>query len=263
MTYSDGIRPASRNEPADAPGQPLWEGHRERLRRRAEREGWDALKPHEMVELVLVHALPRQDVSDLARLLVDRFGSVGGVFGASPAQLRSVEGMTERLAEWIGLTGELMRAYRDLHARDDIKLSCYRDVARFLTPRRPAGRAVWALYADFGFNLITYAELDAAAEWWEPANARRMLAEAVECGARYVYLALWSGNGADDLDETDVARLESIAGMLRAADLDLVDCVLASADGIRSMNVCGRMNAIRAESGCMELHERYGVEREQ
>ena len=53
----------------------VWEGHRQRLRQRMEREGWDALRPHEMVELVLNHAVPRQNLSDLARALVERFGS--------------------------------------------------------------------------------------------------------------------------------------------------------------------------------------------
>ena len=65
-----------------------------------EREGWDALKPYEMVELVLYHAVPRQDLSDVARLLVDRFGSVGGVFGATEAQLMEVPG-AEALAKTI------------------------------------------------------------------------------------------------------------------------------------------------------------------
>ena len=222
-----------------------------------EREGWDALKPYEMVELVLYHALSRQDVSDVARLLVDRFGSVGGVFAASPLQLRAVEGMTDRLAEWITLTGELMRAYRDLHAQDDIKLGCYQDVVRFLTPRRPEGSGVWVLYADFDFNFITYTVLDGSTAWWDAANARQMMAEAIGNGARYVYLVLWTGEDAEGLDDLDAIRLESIANTLRSADLDLVDCVLAGGDGVHSMNLRGRMTAIRAESGCMELHERY------
>ena len=38
---------------------------------RMELEGWDALKPHEMVELVLYHAVPRQDFSDAARALIE------------------------------------------------------------------------------------------------------------------------------------------------------------------------------------------------
>ena len=36
----------------DSAGKPLYEGHRSRLRIRLEREGWDALKPYEMVEVI-------------------------------------------------------------------------------------------------------------------------------------------------------------------------------------------------------------------
>ena len=240
-------------------GRPLWEGHRERLRRRMEWEGWDALKPYEMVELTLYHAVPRQDLSDVSRLLVDRFGSVGGVFSASREQLLEVPGMTATLAEWIGLTGELMRAYHDLHGRSDIRMEFFRDVRRFLKPRmgRQGDARAWALYVDFNFNLITFADLREAEAWWDGANARRMLAEAIGNGARYVFLVLWQEVAAG-MSDVEAARLESIAETLRAADLDLVDCLLAGGGEIYSMNLHGRMNRIRAESGCMELHENYG-----
>ena len=105
-----------------ASGRPLWEGHRERLRRRMEREGWDALRPHEMVELVLYHAVPRQDLSDISRVLVDRFGSVGGVFRASREELLAVDGVTPTLADCLLTTGRLMRAYYDMHAQRGIQL---------------------------------------------------------------------------------------------------------------------------------------------
>ena len=223
-----------------------------------EREGWDALKPHEMVELALYPAVPRQDLTDIARLLVDRFGSVGGVFGASREQLLAVPGMTPALAEWIGLTGELMRAYYDLHAERDIRLSCYSEVRAFLAPRAAEadGAALWAVYADFDFNLITFTELCGGA-WWDAGNVRRVLADAIGNGARYVYLVRWLNGPAREMDGQDCARLEAIAATLRAADLDLVDCLLAGEGEFYSMNIHGKMQAIRAGSGCMELHERY------
>ena len=238
--------------------RPLWEGHRERLRLRMEREGWEALKPHEMVELALYHAVPRQDLSSLARLLVDRFDSVGGVFAASREQLLAVPGMTDALAEWIGLTGDLMRAYHDLHAQEDILLTCYADVAAFLKPRLYSRGRMWALYADFEFNLITWSDLSRTVPWWDPANARRLLEQAISNGARYVYLVLWRQLTEGGMDDVELARLEAIAATLRAADLDLVDCLLVSGDIIYSMNLNDRMRAIRAESGRLALHERYG-----
>ena len=264
MTYSDGKRPASRNKGA-ASKRPLWEGHRERQRQRMEREGWDTLKPYEMVELVLFHAVPRQDVSDVARLLVDRFGSVGGVFAATREQLLAVEGVTPSIAQWIGLTGELIQAYRDLHNVRDITLSCYREVAAFLEARRgeAAAHDTWVLYADFGFNLITFTELDGDKPWWEDVNARRMMVEAIGNGARYVYIVLWKGGAPLELGGEEESRLEVVAELLHSADILLVDCVLMGDAGMRSMNVNGDLKKLHAGVEFMELHERYveGAER--
>lgn len=238
----------------------LWEGHRERLRLQMEREGWDSLKPYEMVELVLYHAVPRQNLNDVSRALVNWFGSVGGVFAASRAQLTEVPGVTAAMAEWIFLTGELMRAYYDIQGRPDIRLSCFQEVRDFLRGQRFGGgepARMRAIYADFDFNLITFSDFDEDLEWWDAANVRRMLTDSIANGARYVYLALWVGNAASGMEREGVARLEAIAATLRAAGLDLVDCLLTDGTDIHSMNLRGEMNAIRAESGCMELYERY------
>lgn len=255
MTFSDGTRSASRNEA----GRPLWEGHRERLRRRLEREGWEALKPHEMVELVLNYAVPRQDLSDVARLLVDRFGSVGGVFGASREQLLAVGGVTNTLAEWIGLTGELMRAYFDLHNHSDIRLSCCQEVRAFLLSRSgpAAGEGPMMLCADFNFNLIACIELEHPGEWSGAANVRRMLTDAIDNGARYVFLVLPGDGAPPELDGDRSEALDAFAVTLRGAGIDLLDCLLTGGGEVISLNAQGRLQGVRAESGHAALHEYY------
>lgn len=223
-----------------------------------EREGWDALRPYEMVELVLYHAVPRQDLSAVSRLLVDRFGSVGGVFAATREQLLAVEGVTDTLARWIGLTGELMRSYSDLHARTDIRLSSYQEVQLFLRPRLSQGDGrPWAIFADFDFNLIACVPMDGAGPWWSAANARRILTDAIDSGARYVFLVLWGGGRLPELDGEGEACLEALAVTLHAAEIDLLDCLLAGGGELYSMNTHGRMQGARAASGQAALHERY------
>lgn len=240
-------------------GKLLWEGHRERLRRRMEREGWDALKPHEMVELALYHAVPRQDLSDVSRLLVDRFGTVGGVFAASRAQLESVPGVTSALAEWIRLTGELIFAYQSLQNEEDIRLGCYQEVTDFLKPRmgRLGPSELWVLYADFRFNLITYTEIAGGPAWWDAANVRRMMAEAIGNGARYVYLVLAREDASEGMAPGESDRLAAIAATLRSADLDLVDCLLAGGGAFYSMNIHGKLTSIQPDFPHTALHERY------
>jgi DNA repair protein RadC len=243
-------------------GRPLWEGHRNRLRQRLEREGWDALKSYEMVEVVLCHALPRQDLSAVSRLLVDRFGSVGGVFRATREALLSVPGVTPGMAEWINLTGALVSAYRQMHNISDIRLECYRQVKYFLRPLLPEKQrtGLWVIYSDFDFNLITISDLRENEIWWEADNVRRVLMDAIGHDARYIYMVLWKDRPAEGMDDAELARLDSIASALCAAELDLVDCLLVNGDELFSMRIHGRMNRIRATAAGDSLRERYAAE---
>lgn len=244
-------------------GRPVWEGHRKRLRQRMEREGWDALRPHEMVELVLNYAVPRQNLSDAARALVARFGSVGGVFSAPRERLLAVEGITETLADWIQITGDLMRAYYDLHAESDLRLSCYQEVLAFLRPRLGEAEipGLWAVYADFDFNLITYSDFGAPDDCWDAAVARRVMVEAIDSGARYVYLVRFMEASALALAEAELPRLEAIADTLRVADIDLVDCVLCNGRDVASLRLAGGLKVAPGDARMLALRENYAGER--
>jgi len=87
-------------EPATSIGA---EGHRSRMRQRLLKAGPDALADHEMLEMILFIALPRRDTKPLARELLARFRSFGGVLGAPPEELQQVEGIGEAGAAAIKL----------------------------------------------------------------------------------------------------------------------------------------------------------------
>jgi DNA repair protein RadC len=81
-------------EPAasPAPPPPGPEGHRNRMRQKLLAAGPDALLDHELLEMVLFLALPRQDTKPLAKALIARFGSFAAAITAPPEDLRQVEG---------------------------------------------------------------------------------------------------------------------------------------------------------------------------
>ncbi|MBO6503991.1 MAG: DNA repair protein RadC [Kordiimonadaceae bacterium] len=68
-------------------------GHRGRLRERFLKGGADALADYELLELILMLAIPRRDVKPLAKDLIERFGSYAAVLSADVHALQSAPGL--------------------------------------------------------------------------------------------------------------------------------------------------------------------------
>ena len=69
-------------------------GHRARLRKRLLGAGPDGFHDYELVEYLLALTIPRVDTKPLAKRLIDDFGGIGPLLGASADQLRR-EGLTD------------------------------------------------------------------------------------------------------------------------------------------------------------------------
>ncbi|MBB3658528.1 DNA repair protein RadC [Rhizobium sp. BK650] len=84
--------------PAQPAKEEHYHGHRERLRDRFREQGDTALADYEILELLLFRLIPRRDTKPIAKALIERFGSLSGVFGAPTALLREVKGVGEAVA---------------------------------------------------------------------------------------------------------------------------------------------------------------------
>ena len=83
--------------------QPLYSGHRERLRDRFRKAGGEALPDYELLEMVLFRAIARRDTKDLSKRLLARFGSFAGVVNAPDARLKEVSGVGDAVVTEIRL----------------------------------------------------------------------------------------------------------------------------------------------------------------
>src|SRR4029079_6171203 len=69
-------------------------GHRARLRQRFLDAGPAGFHDYELVEYLLTLTIPRDDTQPLAKRLIDDFGGIGSLLGASAESLRK-EGLTD------------------------------------------------------------------------------------------------------------------------------------------------------------------------
>lgn len=89
----------------------MHEGHRKRLKSRFLSEGLDNFNPHNVLELLLFYSIPRKDTNEIAHRLIERFGSLAGVFDASVEDLMQVKGITLHSACLIKMIIPMSRYY--------------------------------------------------------------------------------------------------------------------------------------------------------
>ncbi|MCB2079515.1 MAG: DNA repair protein RadC, partial [Novosphingobium sp.] len=107
-------------------------GHRARLRKRLLDGGAEALADHEVVEYLLMTAIPRRDVKPLARTLLDRFGSLAGVLNADSRSLARHPGMGETSAAALKIVALAARRLARQQVREQPVLGSWQALIDYL-----------------------------------------------------------------------------------------------------------------------------------
>lgn len=108
-------------------------GHRARLRKRLLEGGAEALADHEVIEYLLMTAIPRRDVKPLARSLIQRFGSLAGALNADPSALAKHPGMGETSAAALRIVALAARRLARAQVRAAPVLGSWQALIDYLT----------------------------------------------------------------------------------------------------------------------------------
>ena len=87
----------------------IHEGHRARMRKQLKTSGMDSLSDVQVLEVLLYYAAPRGDTNPAAHALLNRFGTLDGVFCAPESELKKVDGIGDAAAQLIRLVPQVAR----------------------------------------------------------------------------------------------------------------------------------------------------------
>ena len=108
------------------------EGHRQRMRKRVEQQGFDSLEPHEALEYLLYITNARKDTNQLAHDLMGRFGDFAGVLEATEEDLLTVEGVGPATARMLHLLPAVSRYYTQCRTNGKICFKTTEQLAVYL-----------------------------------------------------------------------------------------------------------------------------------
>jgi len=87
------------------------EGHRDRLRKKFSRSGFDGFHDYEILELLLTYAIPRKDTKTIAKALIARFKTIKNVLDAPVEKLKEIEGVGDNISVFLRILRDTISEY--------------------------------------------------------------------------------------------------------------------------------------------------------
>lgn len=212
--------------------------HKQRLRERyLENEGFNGFYDHEILEMLLSYAVVRGDTNETAHRLLNKFGSLSGVFEAKSEELMKVDGVGEKCAAIIKMQYDLFGIYEA--SKYNIKNEKYTR-ERLIGYLRGLffGKTQEYLYLicldDNGCVIKSKCMASGMGE--VKADIREIAAELLATNSRGAILAHNHTNGKPYPSKEDMITTSLIADVLGKLSIKLIDHFVFGGDSFSSVN---------------------------
>jgi DNA repair protein RadC len=216
-------------------------GHRARLRKRLIEGGEEALADHEVIELLLMQAVPRRDMKPLARSLLQRFGSLAGVLQADPRTLAHHPGMGEATAAALRVVTIAATRLARQKVREAPVIGSWQALIDYLTidMAHLTLERVRVLYLN-ARNMLVLDDLVGEGSIDEAAiHPREVIRRALDIGATALILVHNHPSGSPNPSRADIEITNRIAEAGRLLGITVHDHVIIGREGHVSLRAKG------------------------
>ncbi len=202
----------------------LHDGHRDRVRKRFEKDGMESFYDHQVLEMLLFYGIPRKDTNDIAHQLLNCFGSFSGVFDASIDALQDC-GISYNAAVLLKMIPEICaKYYQDKYEKNN-QTNRLESIDEFLLPYfiGKNEEQVMLLLLDTSGKQVFFGVVSKGTKMASDVNLRKILELSVQHKANGAILAHNHPSGEALPSERDLMMTEKLCRMLRPVGVRLVD----------------------------------------
>lgn len=216
-------------------------GHRERLRARFLKSGADALADHEMLELLLFGVILRRDVKPIAKALLQRFGSINGVFGAQISDLMQVHGVGETIALHLNAIHALIVKSAKEEIINKPVLNSWANLLAYLkiSLEFETREQFRVMFLNNKLKLINDENMGDGTIDHAPVYPREIARRALELSASSVILVHNHPSGDPKPSGQDISMTRKIIEALNSIEVKVHDHIIIGKEGAVSMKAIG------------------------
>jgi len=215
-------------------------GHRGRLRERFLEGGASAFHDYELIEYLLTLTIPRVDTKPLAKRLIDDFGGIGALLGASADSLRR-EGLTDAAIGALKIAEAT--ALRMLETRIEGRpvLSSWDALGDYLhaTMAHRRTEEVRILFLNAKNMLLANEALWQGSVDEASVHVREVIARAIALGATALIIVHNHPSGDPTPSNQDIRLTRDLVEAGRHMKVTVHDHVIVGAQGRTSMRAMG------------------------
>ncbi|WP_366658255.1 DNA repair protein RadC [Fodinicurvata sp. EGI_FJ10296] len=216
-------------------------GHRKRLRSRFLDSGDDALSDHELLEVLLFGAIPRRDVKPLAKALIKRFGTLGGVLNAEAGQLERSAGLSRTQAAQVKIVAACTRRMLREDYQGKPILSNWQAVINYLalSMQYLETEEFRVIYLNKKLRVILDECQQKGTVDHAPVYPREVARRSLELNASSVLLVHNHPSGDPKPSTADIEMTRVVARALKTVEVHLHDHVIIARNGYNSLKAMG------------------------
>ena len=215
-------------------------GHRARLRKRLFEGGGKALLDHELVEYLLALAIPRRDTKDQAKDLIQKFGGVGPLLGASAETLRR-EGLSDGVIGALKIAEATAQRLLETRSEGAPVLSSWDALCDYLHVAMAHSRTeqVRVLFLNAKNMLIANEAMWNGSVDEASVHVREVIARAIALGATAIIIVHNHPSGDPTPSSQDIRITQDLVEAARHMKIAVHDHVIVGASGRTSMRAMG------------------------
>lgn len=216
-------------------------GHRKRLRTRYINAGISAFSDHEILELLLAYSIPRMDTKEIAKKLLNQFGSLKSVLSQPPEMLQKVDGMGEASSILLNITGSVGTVAA--RPKKGEILDSFERVQEYLRKRFRFQRKeqLIALLLDSSNRLLATKTIDMGTVDRAVVHPRNLVEKVIQTGATALILVHNHPGGRTEPSREDLELTKQLAKLGRSLAFQVLDHLIVAGDSICSMKQLGFM----------------------